>query len=157
MLLAERKRQRLRARKERTTLVDRVAGLGVGDEPLLGARVDEHLGEAEDRLLRAEGRDDLAVRVERDAEPTQAPRGDGAAQLRQALRERVARALAEALDESAADPLVGGLVRIALAEVDHRHAARLQPPPRLLEAHERVRGHLGQRRRDSHDETVSEP
>src|SRR5205823_5355360 len=97
--------------------VNRVSGLRVEHEPLLRARVDEHLRQAEDRLLRAERRHDLGVRIERDAEAALTPAGDRAAELREPLRERVARALGQALDERLPDPRVGRLVRVALAEV----------------------------------------
>ena len=101
--------------------------------------VHDDLSEEEDRLLRSVCRDDLGVRVEPDAEAPLAPAGDGRAQLRQALRERVGRDLRQALGERAADHLVGRLARIALAEVDQLDTCGQEAPLRLLELDERIR------------------
>ena len=64
VLLAQRQRQRPRVREEGAALVDRVAGVGVGDRVARPVRIDDGEREREDRLLAAEGRDDLRVRVE---------------------------------------------------------------------------------------------
>ena len=145
VLAHERERVHLGAREERAALVHGIRRLAVEHGSLVRVRVDEHLREREDRLLRAVRRHDLRVRVERDAEAALAPSRGSGAQLGEALGERIGRALGERVDERLPDGGVGRLVRIALAEVDHRDALVEQPPPRLLEPDERIGRHLRQR------------
>ena len=144
-LPAERQRPHLRSGEERAALVHRIRRLA---ERHHAAARSEHLREREDRLLRAVRRHDLALGVDRDAEPPLEPARRGVAQLGQSLGERIGRALRQRVDERAADHGVGRLVRIALAEVDHLDSGREQPPPLLLEPRERIDGHLRQDRID---------
>ena len=65
VLAQQRQRAHLGAGEERAALVHRIRRLAVRDDALVGLRVDEHLREREDRLLRAVRRDELRVRVER--------------------------------------------------------------------------------------------
>ena len=140
------------AREHSPALVDRICRLTERDD--LPADV-EHLGEGEDRLLRAVGRDNLGVRVDGDAEAAIKPARGGSAQLRQPLCERIRRALGQRVDERLPDHRIGRLVRIALPEVDHVDAGREQAPLLLLEPHEGVRRHLGQDRVDRHERNLA--
>ena len=145
VLAAQRQRLHPSSGEERAALVHRVRRLAERHHAPAGS---EHLGEREDRLLRAVGRHDLRVGVDRDAEAPLEPAGRRLAQLGQALREGIRRPFRQRLDERLPDQRVGRLVRIALAEVDHVHAGRQKPPPLLLEPRERVHRHLGQHRID---------
>ena len=137
-LLAQGQRQRPRVREEGAALVDRVTGVGVGDRVPCPVRVDDGEREREDRLLAAEGRDDLRVGVEPRPETALRPGCNRLAQLRQPDRGRVAHAVAQPVDQRLADLRIGRLARIADAEVDHVDPARLDPPGCLVQAHERV-------------------
>ena len=139
LLLAQRQRQRPCVREEGASLVDGIAGIGVGDGVAGSVRVDYGECEREDRLLAPERRDDLRVRIERRCEAARHPGSDRFAQLRQSNRRRVAHAVAEAVDECLADPRVGRLARVAHAEVDHVDPARFDPPCRFVQPHERIR------------------
>ena len=152
VLAPQRQRPHRRAREDRAALVDRIRRLAERDD--LPADV-EHLGEGEDRLLRAVRRHDLRVRVDGDAEAPLEPARGGGAQLRQALRERIRRALGQRVDERLPDHRIGRLVRIALPEVDHVDAGREQTPLLLLEPHERIRRHLGQHGIDRHERNLA--
>ena len=81
VLLTQRNEARLRAGELRAPLVDRIRGLGDDDDVLPRAARDER--EEEDRLLRAVGRDQLALGIDLGAEPSRQPTGDGATQLGQ--------------------------------------------------------------------------
>jgi hypothetical protein len=127
-------------REEGAALVDGVARLRERDRVLAALEVDDDVGEREDRLLAAERRHDLRVRVERGAEAPLRPGRDRLAQLGQADRGRVAHPLAQPVHERLPDHRVGRLARVAHAEVDHLDAALAHEPRRLVQAHERVRG-----------------
>ena len=103
-------------------------------------RIDDGEREAEDRLLAAEGRDHLRVRVELDAEAPTGPGSDRLAELRQPDRRRVAHPLAQTGHERFANQGVGRLLRVAHAEVDHFDPALLDAPGGLVQPHERVCG-----------------
>ena len=136
--LVERQLLDLRAGERRAAVGDRITGLRRDDERPVAVAVDHHLGEQEDRLLRAVCRDDLRGWVEAHAEAPLAPAGDRLPQLWQSLRERVGRDLRQALGQRPADHRVGRLARIALAEVDQLDARRREPALRLLELDERI-------------------
>ena len=138
LLLPQRQGQRPGVREQGAALVDRVAGVGVGDRVARPVRVDDGEREREDRLLAAERRDDLRVGVEPRPKTALRPGRDRLAQLRQPDRGRVAHPVAQPVDEGLADLRVGRLARIAGAEVDHVDPARLDPAGSLVEAHERV-------------------
>jgi hypothetical protein len=76
VLLEQRQRERPAACEERAALVHRVPGLGEGDRVLAAQGIEHDLGEAEDRLLRAERGHDLRLGVERGAEAAAGPPGD---------------------------------------------------------------------------------
>ncbi len=113
-----------------------------------GARAADDLGEPEDRLLRAERRDDLGRRVEVGAEAAREPAGDRGPQLRQALGLRVARDRLglDRLGDGAADERRRLLARLARPEVDDPRAAGGRGRLRLVEAHERVGAETGRGR-----------
>src|SRR6185295_11749575 len=123
-----------------TALVDRVARVGVRNRVARPRCVDDGEREAEDRLLAAEGRDHLRVRVEYDAEAPTGPGGDRLAQLRQPYSRRIAHPLAQTGHERVANQGVGRLLRVAHAEVDHLDPALLDAPGGLVQTDERVRG-----------------
>ena len=66
MLRLKRHQDRLGSGEPRTTGVDRVAGIG---RQRVVAGIEEREIQVEDRLLRPDRRDDLALTVERDVEP----------------------------------------------------------------------------------------
>jgi len=134
----------VRAREEGAAVVDGVAGLRREHERFVAVPVEDDLGEVEDRLFAAVGRDHLRLRIDVDAEAALAPARDRLSQLRQPFRERIAREWLDALDEGAADQRIRLLARVALAEVDQLHAVRCQPPLRLLEADEGIRAGGGE-------------
>ena len=150
-LLPQRHGDDLRAGEERPALVHRVPGLGHRDEPALA---DRDLREREDRLLRAERRDDLAVRVHVDAVPAPDPRRDGGAQLGQPGGARVGRELADPGGERLADERRRRLAWVADAEVDHVDPARPRVGAPLVEAGERVLLEPGEDRREVHERSV---
>jgi hypothetical protein len=116
------------------------------------ARAADDLRQAEDRLLGAERRDDLRVRVEAGAEAALDPPGDDLAQLGQARGLRVAehgRGL-DGLGERAADEGGRLLARLARAEVDHVDAAGERGLLGLVEADERVGRQAGEDRAQPH-------
>jgi hypothetical protein len=136
---AQRQLDDLLAGEHGPALVDGVGGLRHDDE--LAA---EHLGEVEDRLLGAERRDDLRVRVQRRPEAAPHPAGDRSPQLRQPLGQRIRRQRRHRRGERLADERRRLLARLADAEVDYVDAVGLQPPPRLRQPHERVRPQPGE-------------
>ena len=137
----------LGAGEERAALVDRVAGLGREDKPLVALSVQHDLREVEDRLLAAVGRDHLGIGIELDAEAARAPGGNDRPQLGQSLGERVAHQRLDTVDERFADQRIGLLARVALAEVDQLDALAGEPPLRLFEADEGIGAGRGQDRR----------
>jgi len=84
--------------------------------------------------------DDLAPGIDCDAESPLEPAGDRLAELRQALRLRVAAGFAESVDERLPDQRIGRLPRVALPEVEDLDPGCGRLPFRLLDADERVRG-----------------
>src|SRR5439155_24113603 len=116
---------------------------------LPGRRIEHDLREREDRLLRAERRND-AVRVDRCAEPAADPAGDRLAELGDPRGSRIAHALANAFTDRLDDPRVGRLAWVAHAEVDHLEAAGAARRCSLVQADERVRRLRAQDRRDGH-------
>jgi hypothetical protein len=88
--------------------------------------VDHDLGEAEDRLLRAERRDDLGAGIDTHVKAPVDPPGDRVAQLRQARRARIRGDLVDRCKERLADERRRQLPRIAHAEVDQVDAASLR-------------------------------
>ena len=94
------------------------------------------------------------VRIELDAEASRRPRGDRLPELREALRERVAHSLPQPGDERLADEWIRRLPGIAGPEVDHLDPALLDPPRRLVQAHERVRRLALEDGRDRHGQTL---
>jgi hypothetical protein len=138
VLLVQRNRKCVRAREKSAALVDRVAGIGVGDGVLAALGIGDDERKGEDRLLAPEGRDHLGARIEGRAEAALGPAGDRLAQLGETDRGRVAHPLAQPVDERTLDHRIGGLPGVAHAEVEHRHAALGDPPRRFVQAHERV-------------------
>jgi hypothetical protein len=139
VLPEERKPPNARTGKQRPPLGHRIAGLRDDDEVALALGVDDDLREREDGLLRAERWDDLRRRVELHAEAPRAPAGDRLAQLREPLRERVAGALRQRIDQRLPDEGRGRLARVADSEVEDLHAVDRNATLRLLQAHERIR------------------
>jgi hypothetical protein len=135
-------------REERTALVDGIGRLAVDDDALGRRRVDEHLREREDRLLRAVGRHDLRSRIQLDAEAARAPAGRRLAQLGQPGGEGIRGSFGHRVDQRLPDDRIGRLVRVALAEVDHLDALRDEAAARFLETDEGIRRHPRERRRD---------
>ena len=142
VLLQQRHGHRLGVGEEGAALVDRVPGLGHDDRVLPGA--DHDLREREDRLLRAERRDDLRRLVELDVEAAPDPGGDRLAELGQADRARIPRRLVDRRDERVADERGGRLARVAHAEVEELDAPRGHGRLRLVLPHERVGGERGE-------------
>jgi len=68
-------------REQRAALVDGVARVGVRHRVPRAVRVHDGEREAEDRLLAAEGGNDLGVRIEGRLEAALRPRGDRLTQL----------------------------------------------------------------------------
>ena len=135
VLLAQRQGERPCVREQGAALVDGVARVGVRDRVPAAVRVHDCEREAEDRLLAAERRDDLGVRdrastpKRRCAHAAIASRSSGSP-----TRRRIAHAVAQAVDERLLDPRVGGLARVAGAEVDHLDPACLDAPRALRSA-----------------------
>src|SRR5581483_124844 len=107
------------------------------------------LREREDRLLRAERRHDLGVRVDGDAEAPADPARDRLSQLRQPRGARVGRALPDRRLERLADEARRRLPGVADAEVDH-----VAPGAPLVEAGEGVLLELGEHGREEHRYTL---
>src|SRR2546430_2223606 len=101
---------------------DRISRLGREDEPLVAVAIEHHLGQLEDRLLAAVGRDHLSLGIELDAETALAPAGDSLSELRESFGEWIARPGLDALGKSPADQGIGLLGRDA--EAPHSAAPR---------------------------------
>ena len=106
------------ARHDEAEGVDRIARVRHEDDV---ARRGDRLREIGQPLLRAEGDDDLALRIELDAEAARVIAGAGAAQPGDAARHRISVGLRvlHRLDELGDDVRRGRAVRIAHAEIDH--------------------------------------
>ena len=72
------------------------------------------------------------------AEPAADPAGDRLAQLGQPDRSRIAHPLAHAVPQRLDDARIGGLARVAHAEVDHLEALGPAGGRSLVQPHERV-------------------
>ena len=116
-------------REERPAFVNRVRRLGNRDEVLLGER---DLREREDRLLRAEGGEELAV-LDLDLVAALDPGPDRRPQLGQPGGARIRRAFADRTRERLANEGRRDLAWIADAEVD-----QLAPAAPLVESSEGV-------------------
>ena len=150
VLLQQRQLLDIRAGKEGAPVVDGVARLRREDKRLGAVPVDDDLRKVEDRLLAAVGRNHLCLRVDLDAETALAPARDRFPQLRQALRERIARERLDALGERPADQRIRLLPWVALAEVDQFGSRRSEPAFGLLEADEGISARRGEHRRKLH-------
>ena len=124
-LVRERQLDHLGARERRTPRGHGVAGRRHRDH-VAPARLHEHLGEGEDRLLGAVRRDDRGVRVDLRPEAPVDPLAGGAAQLRQPDRERIRGdgLRQQGADEGIVDERGRRLARLADAEVDDLDPAR---------------------------------
>ncbi len=96
-----------------------IPGLGRHHRVTSAGEIEDDLREREDRLLRAERRDHVGARVERDPEPSPDPAGDRLAELGQPDGRRIAHPLAHAFTQRLDDARIGGLARVAHPEVDH--------------------------------------
>ena len=110
--------QSLAAGQKRAPFVDGVSWRAVGDAAPPVRVVQEGQGSVEDGLLGACGRQDLALRVERDPVAAFHPAAEGLAEPLLARRARVSADLGDALFEGLADPRVRRLARVAGAEVE---------------------------------------
>jgi GTPase len=155
VLFEERNVHDTRARKQRTTLLHRVAGFGDEHRVLAARRVDDHLGEAEDGLLAPVGRHDLGRGIHRDAEAPPEPARDRFAQLQQPLRLRVAPGRRDCIHERLLDQRIGRLARVSLPEVEDLDAFRRPFAFCLLDPDERVRGLRRQNGGDLHGANAS--
>src|SRR4029450_12033305 len=97
MLLAQRERDHAPTGELRTAVGNGVARFGDDDRVAAGLRVEDDVGEREDRLLAAQRGDDLRVRIKRYVEPALGPRGDRLSELGQPGRGGVAHTLANPL------------------------------------------------------------
>ena len=154
-LLAQGQLPQVRAREQRSTLLHGIARLRDDDRVLRSVGVEDDLGETEDRLLAAEGRDHLAVRIDIDAEAALEPTGNRPAKLREPLGLRIAHALAQAVDQGLPDRRVGRLARVALAEVDDLDPGLGGLALRTLEPEEGVRRLRREDGRDVHRPNAS--
>ena len=99
MLLEQRQLDDPGAGELRAAHADGIAGLGHDDGVTAAGEVEHDLGEREDRLLRAERRDHVRVRIERGSEAAPDPGRDRLAQLGQPDRGRIAHPLADAVPQ----------------------------------------------------------
>ena len=139
VLLEERKLDDTCAGERGTATGDGVAGLGDDDRVASAGGVDHDLREREDRLLRAEGRDHVAVGVDLHSETALDPGRDRLTKLRQAGRRRVAHPLPDTVAQRLQDRRVRRLPRIAHPEVDHLEALGAPRRRSLVQPDERVR------------------
>ena len=151
MLLEKRKLDDACAGERGTATGDGIAGLGDDDRVAPAGGVDHDLREREDRLLRAEGRDHVAVGVDR------ALRTDASIQAAIASRSsgrpagrRVAHPLPDTVAQRLQDRRVRRLPRIAHPEVDHLEALGAPRRRRLVQPDERVRLLRPERGREGH-------
>ena len=119
----------------------RVGGVPrVGDDHPV-ARVEDRPGERGEPLLRADEDADLALGVDRDAEPPPDPLGDRLAEPRLAVRGGIAVSVRRAhRGESGGDQRLGR-PQVGVPDREPQHpSVRVGPPRLLLELPERVRG-----------------
>jgi hypothetical protein len=135
----------LLAGEGRAALGDGVGG--GGDRHELAA---DDLREVEDRLLGAEGGEDLGAGIQRGAEAALHPARHGGAQDAEAVGQRVGRLRRERGRERLADERRRVLARLPDPEVDHGHAAREEVPLRVREPHEGIAAQPGEHRRRLH-------
>ena len=141
--LEQRQAYDLGAGEAGTALGHRIGGIGDQHEILRRPQVGD-LREGEDGLLATEGRDQLVLGVDGDAEALVAPLRDSAPELEQADRARVLAALGQVGGDGLANERLGLLVRVAHPEVDDLNAACRGFAPGLVEANERVGAELFQ-------------
>jgi hypothetical protein len=99
--------------------VDLVERVGADDQRhMAAARVDDGLGEGEQRLARAIDRQDLGFRIQCQSVAALAPGGDGLTQRRDALRRRVIGQTLQSIRQRFHDESRCGVLRFADGELD---------------------------------------